>query len=189
MMKPTMLAGIAALAFMSSAAPAEVFFGDTTGGPTWNRPLSGNPPTDLSAVGTDTPYEVIEFTVTADGLYDFLNVADGWDNFLFLYETAFDPLDQFTNVIIGNDDFPSIGISGFDDVSLVTGITYLAVTTGFDNDDFGAYTLTITGPGEVLPPDTGPSVPEPTTWAMLVAGLGAVGYAMRRQRRATVSFA
>lgn len=33
------------------------------------------------------------------------------------------------------------------------------------------------------------AVPEPTTWAMALAGLGTVGFAMRRRRRTRVSFA
>jgi len=184
MMKSTMLAGVAALAFLSSAASAEIFTGDTTGGPTWNRPFTL---TDLSAVGTDTPYAVDSFSVTADGSYDFFETADGWDNFLLLYEISFDPLDQFTNLLALNDDLNGIGTSGFS-FALTTGVTYLAVTTGFDNNDFGPYTLEITGPGAVVPPG-GPVVPEPASWAMMLAGLGAVGYAMRRQRSVNVSFA
>jgi hypothetical protein len=35
----------------------------------------------------------------------------------------------------------------------------------------------------------GPAVPEPATWAMMIAGFGAVGFAMRRRRNVTVSFA
>jgi len=34
-----------------------------------------------------------------------------------------------------------------------------------------------------LPPPPPPSVPEPTTWAMMLAGFGATGFAMRRNRR------
>jgi len=47
--------------------------------------------------------------------------------------------------------------------------------TGFDNITFGSST-----PG---------GVPEPTTWAMMLAGFGAVGFAMRRRRNVAVSFA
>jgi hypothetical protein len=36
---------------------------------------------------------------------------------------------------------------------------------------------------------TPPVVPEPATWAMMLAGFGTVGYAMRRRRNVTVSFA
>lgn len=185
MTKSTMLAGVAALAFLSSTASAEVFVGDTTGGPTWNRPFTM---TDLSAIGTDTPYAVDSFTVSADGSYDFLSTVSGWDNFLLLYEVSFDPLDQFTNLLALNDDFSGIGTSGFS-FALSTGVTYLAVTTGYDNDDFGAYTLEVTGPGDVIPGDGGPSVPEPASWAMMLAGMGAIGYAMRHRRSVNVSFA
>ncbi len=39
-----------------------------------------------------------------------------------------------------------------------------------------------------LPTVTAP-VPEPATWAMLIAGFGMLGFAMRRRRRVTVAFA
>lgn len=165
--------------------------GDTTGGATWNRPVGGNPPTPpVSGVGTATRYEVTQFTVGQAGAYDFLSVATtGWDNYLFLYQTSFDPTDQFANVIIGNDDFPVIGMSGFDGVNLLTGVSYLAVSTGFANDDFGAYVLTISGPGTIT--IGGGAVPEPATWAIMILGFGLVGGAMRsanRRQKLTVSF-
>jgi hypothetical protein len=34
-----------------------------------------------------------------------------------------------------------------------------------------------------------PAIPEPATWALMLAGFGAVGYAMRRRRNVAVSFA
>ena len=36
---------------------------------------------------------------------------------------------------------------------------------------------------------TGPAVPEPATWAMMLGGFGVLGAAMRRRRRTTVTFA
>lgn len=41
----------------------------------------------------------------------------------------------------------------------------------------------------VPPPPPPPVVPEPATWAMMLAGFGAVGYAMRRRRNVAVRFA
>jgi len=41
------------------------------------------------------------------------------------------------------------------------------------------------GPGEIIPPGTPTPfgvVPEPSTWAMMIFGLGAVGYSMRRRK-------
>ena len=42
-------------------------------------------------------------------------------------------------------------------------------------------------PGQIVIPPSG--VPEPATWAMLMLGFGAVGYAMRRRPKARVRFA
>ncbi|WP_041392125.1 PEPxxWA-CTERM sorting domain-containing protein [Sphingobium sp. SYK-6] len=189
MLKTIGLAG--ALLLGLAAAPLQaaitIFEGTTEGAPTWNRPLEDF--SALSAVGTDVAYVADSFTVTVSGLYDFLEVADAedsWDNYLFLYAGSFDPLAPFANGVVGNDDFGAIGISGFTGISLMTGITYFAVTTGFGNFDFGKYALVITGPGAAVPPVT--VVPEPASWGMMLAGLGAVGYALRRQKSLKISF-
>jgi hypothetical protein len=56
----------------------------------------------------------------------------------------------------------------------------------------GAQTLSIKGFAQALGSYTGTvtfaSAPEPATWGMMILGLGAVGYAMRR-RRVSVKFA
>ena len=55
--------------------------------------------------------------------------------------------------------------------------------------DAGAYTLTINGEnrstgslGGTITINEVPAVPEPGTWAMMLLGFGAAGYAMRRRR-------
>jgi hypothetical protein len=178
-------------AFTSAANAADISIDSTTvGGPTWNRPVFGEPPVPpLSVVGTNVRYDVTEFTVSQNGAYDFLSVATdpaGWDNYVFLYQTSFDPTDPFTNVIIGNDDFPDIGTAGFDGVGLTAGTSYFFVTTGFANDNAGAYTLRISGPGDITV--GGNAIPEPATWALMIGGFAMAGGAART-RRAKVTFA
>jgi hypothetical protein len=176
--------GAASLA-LSIASPSLAgtltYTGTTNGGPTWNRPLGGNPPTVLSGVGTATPYNVFGFTVNATGLYDFLsNATDplGWDNYLFLYSNSFNPVDQFTNVIVGNDDFPSIGASGFNGVNLTTGINYFLVTSGFGNADVGAFSNSISGVGDIASSSSTP-VPTPALLPGII-GMGAAAYRKRK---------
>jgi hypothetical protein len=157
------------------ATPAQAatfnYAGDTTGAPTWNRPTSGTPPTSLSGTGTNTPYDVFSFTVDVSGSYSF-NSSSPYDNYGFLYQGSFNPTDQFTNVIVGADD-----ING-DDYAFTTnlnvGTNYFLVSTGFDNTDFGAFTTTIDGLGNVSS-GSSTSVPEPfTVIGTLVGGTTAI---------------
>lgn len=159
------------------------FTGTTAGGPTFNRPLAGTPPTGLSGVGTAVRYNSQGFTVDAAGSYTFLSTATNpvnWDNYTFLYQTSFNPNSSLTNALIGNDDNPTIGLSGFT-FSLAVNTTYFFVTTGFANTDFGAFSNTISGPGNIIL--TGASVPEPASVAMLGLGLTGVGAVARMRRK------
>jgi hypothetical protein len=55
---------------------------------------------------------------------------------------------------------------------------------------FAADVVTASGAtGAVGATRTTPAVPESSTWAMMIAGFGSVGYAMRRRRSVAVSFA
>ncbi len=173
------LLALAAAATLALPAQAITFGGDTTGGPVWNRPfesLSG-----LSAFGTNVPYQVTAFTVTVDGTYTFQNTATGgWDNFTFVYANAFDPAAPLANGLIGNDDNPSVGLSGFSP-ALTAGTAYFYVVTGFEAAEFGAYSAEITGPGEVVLT----AIPEPGTYGLMGLGLAAVLLGARRRERET----
>ena len=176
-MKTRTLALLSALIF-TAQAQAIVVLGTTVGAATWTRPVAGNPPTPpLSGIGVGVNYTVTPFTVSAAGSYLFQSTATSpvnWDNYTFLYQTSFNPASQFTNVLIGNDDNPSIGLSGFS-YALNTGTTYFLITTGFATGDAGAYSDSITGPGNVN------VVPEPAAFGLMALGLALVGTAVRRR--------
>jgi hypothetical protein len=180
-----------AAAAIALAAPASAYYyiDDTTGSPTFDRALEDF--SDLSAVGLDVAYDVFGFSVTASGTYQVRSIAEGyfggdddtppWDQFVFLYQTSFDPSQPLVNGVIADDDYDGIvlngiGASGFD-VALTAGTSYFLVTTGFAPDDAGQYLNVIRGPGEIIP-----VIPEPGTYALLAMGLGAVVLAVRRRR-------
>ncbi|MGL5017988.1 MAG: PEP-CTERM sorting domain-containing protein, partial [Luteolibacter sp.] len=111
------------------------------------------------------------------GLYSFLSIANfpkAWDNFSFLYAGSFNPTAPLANVLIGNDDQPTVGLSGFS-YNLTADSQYFFVTTGFGNSDFGTFTNTISGPGNVFlgsnarVPEAGAILP---VFAVVLVGLG-----------------
>lgn len=186
---PMLLKSVALAAMLyAMQASAAYQVGDTTGSPTFNRPLvdlSG-----LSAVGTDVAYDSFSFSVDTAGTYTFFSLAlpllplnnfPVWDNFIILYAGGFDPNSPLSNAVMANDDANNdannIGRSRFD-FGLSTDVAYTLVTTGFANDDFGRYLNVIRGPGEITAP-----VPEPETYALLLAGLAVVGFVAGRRRQ------
>jgi len=120
----------------------------------WDRPIGAGP--TISGLGP-VSYDVFgPFSVDTAGPYTFDSVQTGWDGYLHLYEVCFNPLDQLTNLLAGDDDGPGgIGTSQILDFPLVTGTDYYLVTSGFAAADFGPFTNTITGPGAVTCPSGG----------------------------------
>ena len=165
---------------MAAAAETVTVLGDTTAGPTWNRTLAGNPPTGLSAVGTAVHYMVTPFQVSQSSTYSLLNQSTH-DSYLHIYTTAFDPLGQFMNLIAADDD-AGPGSDSLLNANLAVGTQYLAVSSGFANVDFGQFTLTISGQGDIILGTANNAVPEPTSLAL--ASLALLGLVVARRRHA-----
>lgn len=174
----TRFALVAVVALAGTAmADLELFNGDTTGGPTFNRALAGNPPTGLSGVGTAVAYQVIPmFTdVSAPVTFDIIAAGTGYDTFMHLYGPGgFNPAAALSNVIIGDDD-TGTGSNSLFTTNLTGGTQYFVVVSGFDNGDFGTYTLQMSSSSADI---TIGNIPAPSALALL----GVAGLAARRRR-------
>ena len=189
----TLSSSIAALLLASLAASAHAGFytytGDTTGGPTFNRPDIDyaaypfpEPVTGLSVDADAVAYHAFTFTVSVSGTYSILTLASdtNYDTFVVLYDGAFNPASPLTNAALANDDAVDFNTSGLT-FAMVAGNTYTYVVTGFDNDQFGAFSTTIGGPGGIA---NMAAVPEPATFGMMGLGVaGLVAFARRRREQ------
>lgn len=93
-----------------------------------------------------------------------------------------DPLIQLRtggNVFLAQNDDGGGGFNSLINFNILQTGTYLAAVRGFGNSVYD-YELSITG----LTPSG--AIPEPASWALMIAGFGLVGSAMRR-RTATVA--
>lgn len=151
----------------------------TAGGPTFTRPLEDG--SGLSAVGVGVRYDRFDFTVGTAGDYTFLTTGL-FDTFSILYGPGFNPGSPLTSFLAANDDIiaPPFTTSGFA-ATLMAGVTYSLITTGFAPTDFGAFDTLISGAGAIRPIGVA-VVPEPDTVALLFAGVALMGWAARRRR-------
>jgi hypothetical protein len=127
--------------------------------------------------GTGATTGLVSSPDVADGATSFgitFSDFDPGETFQFLLDV--DPFGADNGTVLGNE---MIGASAYVDFSNgLRAIGILAAVAG--NDDASAFTVT-----SVVPT---PAVPEPASWAMMIAGFGLIGGAMRR-RVARVSFA
>ncbi|MBN3943268.1 MAG: PEP-CTERM sorting domain-containing protein [Nostoc sp. NMS9] len=162
-----------ALATVSTAQPSKAaiftYQGDTTNEPIWRRVAPGNPPTLISGekdgnLGMSVPYSVLYFTVGQSGLYTINGESEPtppanrkWDIFLALYQDSFNPTEQLTNVLIANTTTNGSTVNF--NRELITGQKYFLVTTGRRVNDFGRFSNTISGSGQITPIPESDSIP------------------------------
>lgn len=171
-------------------APNDVqsYSATTVGGTSWNRPFADG--TCCSGLGP-VVLHVEQFSISANDTCNVRSVQNGWDGYLFVYTSPFDPLNQTVNFVAGDDDGAGgIGTSDIDGVALTGGTTYQVVTTGFAAGDEGTFTNTITCPVANVTIGAGaPFVPAATLPtlgqnALIVLGLlvGLFGFVAIRRR-------
>ncbi len=121
-------------------ATTQVFPGTTVGASTYNRSVSGSS-YSASGVGTDVNWDTVRFTVPITGVYVVNADAIGYDGFLTLHQSSFNPASPATDFVFASDD--SIGTDGAMRRTLTAGVTYYAVVSAFDNGDAGPYSLSV----------------------------------------------
>jgi len=118
----------------------------TVSSPTFNRPVTGNPPTSLSGSGTAAYYRPISFSVSTSGVYS-IAMSGSLDGFYALYQTSFTPASPLANVLQAVDDVNGLNPAIYR--SLSAGTQYILVATTFNSGITGPFTDTITGFGVI----------------------------------------
>ncbi|MBE9005337.1 PEP-CTERM sorting domain-containing protein [Fortiea sp. LEGE XX443] len=164
-----------------STASVFTYQGDTTNQPIWRRTAPGDPPILITGerdgtLGMSVRYSVFEFIVDQSGLYTFTSAVPGatsptngdWDNFLVLYQDSFSPTRQLTNALVASTA-PNDGTVALSR-ELDAQRQYFLVTTGRRVADFGAFTNTISGSGQIVPVPELNSIPA----MLVVVGVGSI---------------
>ncbi|MEQ1750695.1 MAG: choice-of-anchor D domain-containing protein, partial [Prosthecobacter sp.] len=138
--------------FSGLVIPPDIINGSTVGHALWNRPDDNGTgvPNHLSTLATATPYEAVAFSVSNTGLYTLTVTSispSGWDNYLMLYTTVFNPATPLVNVLVGDDD-GGPGLDAQVSQTLQAGVQYYAVVSGYTNSSTGSYRLELQGPGD-----------------------------------------
>jgi len=133
--------------FLLSVANADTvnYSADTTGEPTWNRTFGGC--ANLSGTGTAVSFHTQVFSISSnDSCTLTADETQGQDMYLHLYTEPFDPNNQFLNCVNDNDDGGIATNSEITSEPLVSGQTYVMVTSGFGNADVGTFDASISCP-------------------------------------------
>jgi hypothetical protein len=163
--------------FLIASAPARsaiLTYNDTTnsGGATFEAFVFG---------AQASPFDVFHFRVDTNGRYDFSSSSTPWQNVISLYEDSFNPSNSFSNLLNSSTQSPVLGVSTstFFVPSLFAGTDYFLVTSGYKSTDFGSFTNTISGVGNILPSTT-TAVPEPFSIVGTLIG-GTAAMRMRKK--------
>jgi hypothetical protein len=156
------------------ASAATLTYSGTTnsGGPTFQALVFGS---------QAAPFDVFHFRVDTTGRYDFSSTSTPWQNVISLYENAFAPSNNFSNFVSSSTQSPVFGVSTstFFVPSLTAGTDYFLVTSGYRSTDFGSFTNTISGLGNISPSTTS-AVPEPFSIVGTLIG-GTAALRMRKK--------
>jgi hypothetical protein len=174
-----------ALATIAVPTVTSSIYTNNSGAPTYNR--VSEPGFQLSSIGTAVHYQSYAFNVSTSGSYT-LNVSapptnQFFDTFLVLYQDSFNPSSALTNLVQVNDDFNGALYISQITQALTVGTNYIAVVSGYGNNDVGDYTITFSGPGSTSFNPIVAAAPEPATWGMMIVGFGLAGASLRRRRR------
>ena len=210
MLKKTRLilcAGATAAAMIAGPAhAADVLSGNIAVGPTslsqLGRLSRNNIPQDFSGSeaypgvinsSTRYAYTAIDVPFAANALQDiyyditFDDVSS--DLFASAYENAYDPLNKAVNWLgdAGNSGNYFGTDARFFDVVVPKGSTLKLVVnsaTGTGASSLANYFVTAYSDSEYNENFlSAPAVPEPASWAMMILGMGAIGFAMRRRQK------
>lgn len=189
----TLLASVAAFGALTTTARAQTVATPysyvttlSAASPTFNRPLSGTPPTGLSGVGTAVSYGALTFIPNSTQTYTFETIAatlspgTADDTFLVLYQGSFNPASPLTNALVADDDTGAGALSQMSR-ALTGGTTYILVTTTFSNGAFGPITTRISSTTATTLSLGGASAPEPGTLALLGTAILVVPIVRRRK--------
>jgi len=138
-----------------SGTPLYSWAGTTQGSPTWFQPDTSTPTGCVaeSGTGNQSPYVVVNFTVTTTGVYQVLVMGDYSDfsPYAYVYSGAFVSTTPCANYVreLGNEQGQydtEYGPQIFDFVTFTAGTTYFIVVTGSSSSYYGQFALNVNAP-------------------------------------------